>query len=467
MTDDTDRDVCEFSRPCAFVPPSPLSSSSQPDSVEVIQEQKPVIASSEEIWKSHCTKYPTTARFLDRLPSKPIEKIPHQRAVRNSRKNAMQMILYVTSHVALKEQQPKSRWERRGSFIGDQTKQVRQDDRLEHTMDKHDSLKRCDFAVSGTQPTYNQMKGRIFSTSVSLADFRPLRAPFVPDLIKQLVNRIEVHCYKTNWRKVYEPLLEYHGEATSRLINLLSTGNEKGYHLGRNLRGLDGPVAICMLRVFLGAFATKPLHFSTALVRELVQRPLYDHFLRPNPKLQGLVQCAAIPQSRTHLDTLAFLMVHLLHALDKNLDSLDGKMRLCNLYGPLLISFTERPQLCRSPQSNARTEEAALLDVILEVCDLHFWNHMSMLKIPAAFVCNSFRNQQSSTSDSLPSCVKEKQKLKKIWPENLDSSIISEILHNVQAFSATQSESDPVPSLDLHSRVLLPKRDYTSSPLSM
>ncbi|THD27657.1 hypothetical protein D915_001511 [Fasciola hepatica] len=471
MSEDKIFHLPELNRSYGLSPPPSLNSVNQLDSLELVQDQKRIIPNYEELWREHCTKYPTTAQCLDQLPTKPVEGNSEQRVAQNNRKHTLQMILYVTSHVVLKEHQPISKWDEDELSKREHIKSIWPDAYFKHLMGKREKLKGFDSVGSEMQLVFEQKKSPIFSFSLSLADFRPLRAPFVPDLIKQLVNLTEAYCYKTDWRKVYEPLTEYQTEARNRLIHLLDTGNENDRKLLRALGSLNGPVAISMLRIFLSTFTMKPLHFSTALVQELVQRPLFDHFLRPNPRLRGLVQCAAIPQSRTHLDTLAFLMVHILHALDNNPDPIDGKMRLCNLYGPLLISFTERPQLCRFTQGNARSEEAALLDVILEVCDLPFWNHMSMLKLPTAFAGIPPKEKKQAATGSLPPDQTEEQfysrKSNKILPEHLDSFIINEILRSVQTVASSEGQSDLLPSFDPESRAPLPKRYCALSPISI
>ncbi|VDP88625.1 unnamed protein product [Echinostoma caproni] len=398
--------------------------------------------------------------------------------------------MYVTAAVALKEQQSltcsdlertsdpiRVRWGQSKGLGGMQA-------------NGSDSIRKLEELYEETGSGSQLMKDSkivnpIFSLSLSLADFRPLKAPFVPDLIRYLVNLIEFYCYKTDWRKMYDPLTEQQTEARNCLVQILEIGNNRAKELRRTLRTLNGPIRIAMLRIFLNAFSIKPLHFSTALVQELVQRPLYDHFLRPNPKLRNLVQRAAIPQSRTQLDTLAFLMSHMLHALDYNPDTVDGKMRLCNVYGPLLISFAERPQLCRLTQGNARSEEAALLDVILEVCDLHFWNHMSMLKISGAFaykrvprtVLTGVSDVEGTTpkweeSDARVQKSRIVDSSKEPYAEIVSASMTNEILRAVQLMGPMKGgnqtdETELLSALDPESRIPLPKRYCALSPLNI
>ncbi|KAF6779859.1 hypothetical protein AHF37_00556 [Paragonimus kellicotti] len=324
--------------------------------------------------------YPTSARLLDPLPPTPTLDATSRTAINTEGKKSLQMILYVTSAVELQE--PLS--------FDPSTVEWSLEDLLSK---RYLEVERNRDSVTPSEEFKLEVP-RLLSDSASLTDFRPLKAPFVPELVLYLVNEIEARCHKTNWDKMFEPLRKYHYDARRLLLQLLRVDND--YKTIRNILDVsDNSVIIVTLRMFLNEFHNKPLHFSRSLLEELISRPLFDHFLRPNPELPGIVQKASLPTSRTHLDTLSFLMIHLLHALEYCPDPLFGKARLCNLYGPLLISFAERPRLHRPNFSSAHSEEAAILDAVLEVCNSHFWNHMTMLKIHKAFDHLTYSERQS------------------------------------------------------------------------
>ena len=85
------------------------------------------------------------------------------------------------------------------------------------------------------------------------------------------------------------------------------------------------------------------------------------------------------------MDTLAFLMFHLQHALERGNPSIATKPTLAMLYGPLLVSFSERPLITDQDPTDYKTEEAAIMEVVLEVCNLQFWDNLSMLQMHLAF----------------------------------------------------------------------------------
>ncbi|OON15448.1 hypothetical protein X801_08749, partial [Opisthorchis viverrini] len=209
-----------------------------------------------------------------------------------------------------------------------------------------------------------------------------------------MVNTIEENCHRTNWNGLFKSSSSHHAKARSVLFSLIQLGHRTTAHR-EFLKTLHPQTVIVALRLFLNEFNPKPLHFSRFMLREFLQNPLLDHFLRPNPNLKGTVQRCSLTQSRTQLDTLSFLMIHLHHALEYSPDTMESKTKLCNLYGPLLISFSERPLLQQPGFYGAKTEEAAILNVILDVCDPDFWNHMTMLRVRGAFLLQTSREKQN------------------------------------------------------------------------
>ncbi|CAL8081828.1 unnamed protein product [Calicophoron daubneyi] len=324
-------------------------------------------------WQEYLAARPSTARIIDPLPSSPSRFSSKQRIIKNEGRKSLQPILHITAAVNLRDQPAEASKEKEFPSL--------------NTGGEFQPSKRP--AESGA----NRRIRPIFSMPLSFADFRPFGAPFVPNIVRCMVDVIEQNCYKSSWADLYRKLEEFTPPVEHALKKLLKLANDRK-KLQTKLKSMMPTMVISIMRTFLNEFPTKPLHFSSADVKDLVREPLFDHFLRPNPNLQGIVQRASMPRSRTDLDTLAFLMIHILHALEYNPHGLDGKSLLCNVYGPLLISFANRPRLYESSATNALSEEAAILEVVVDVCDARFWNHMSMLKVARAFRYQTYRERQ-------------------------------------------------------------------------
>ncbi|THD21567.1 hypothetical protein D915_007772 [Fasciola hepatica] len=225
--------------------------------------------------------------------------------------------------------------------------------------------------------------------NLHLSELRPLQAPFVPTLIRILVSSIENDCKASSWKVCFEDLSHLKLEAQNNVRRLIRVRYDKN-RLTDIISDWSTPIKTATLRVFLGAIPIKPLHMSKAMLKRFIKRPLYDQFLRPNPQIKAFVRQIVLPKTRTELDTLAFLMTHIIHAWDSSPGGFKTRAKLADIYGPLLISFSERPIIVDRDVSSNKTEEAALMEVILDVCDGPFWNHLSMLQIHKAFG----RNQQ-------------------------------------------------------------------------
>ena len=219
---------------------------------------------------------------------------------------------------------------------------------------------------------------------LNVADFAPMVAPYVPGIILVLVNAIETHCVRERfWAWMLCEWQQYHQEAVDLVGHLLFVHNKVPF-LQRVISRLNPYLQVRALRVFLSAFSVKMIHFFKRDLDEIIRRPLYDQFIRPNSKLRLIVQHALLPYSRTTIDTAAFLMLHLQHFLVMYPTSSIERALMAKIYGPLLISFSERP-IAVNKNSTFVSEEASLLETILEVCNGSFWNHIGMLRINSAF----------------------------------------------------------------------------------
>ncbi|TGZ71702.1 hypothetical protein CRM22_002505 [Opisthorchis felineus] len=323
-------------------------------------------------------RYPVSFNLIDPLPLQPDRSQSKQRAIDNKGRKSLHTPLHVRAPaevLGLLPDFPKSTVRSNYTLLG------------RRHMAGLSQAGRCKGGMEQRIP-------HLYTTSLSFADFRPLQAPFIPELILNMVNTIEENCHRTDWNGLFEESPCRHAKARSALISLIQLGHRAAANR-EFLKTLHPQTVIVALRLFLNEFSPKPLHFSRFLLRELLQKPLLDHFLRPNPNLKSTVQRCSLTQSRTQLDTLSFLMIHLHHALEYSPDPVEGKKKLCNIYGPLLISFAERPLLQHPGFYAAKTEEAAILKVVLEVCDPDFWNHMTMLRVRGAFLFQTSREEQN------------------------------------------------------------------------
>ncbi|KAG5443596.1 hypothetical protein CSKR_102496 [Clonorchis sinensis] len=225
---------------------------------------------------------------------------------------------------------------------------------------------------------------RIFLEPLKLLNYQPFLSPFIPTFLRILINSIEAYCYNSSWNCIYEELFEYYNRAKIAFLRLLKVfNNDKA--ITKLVDDMEHPVKIVVVRLFLNELAAKPLHFNRSLMPELSRSPVFDFFLRPNIQIRKLVMKAVLQSSTYHTDTLVFLMIHLLHAWEYAPDRLTGRQRLTSIYGRLLISFVEKPYLRGTLAGEGRKLEDAMLEVILELCDQHFWNRLTGFRIRPIF----------------------------------------------------------------------------------
>lgn len=338
--------------------------------------------------------------LLDPLPSAPSSTEPHQRIIGKIDRSALTLYLQILASSDYVLPNP-------GAFtdsISPETVQKQLHAKKEETRKLGDRIiptpKRESNTFLKDEATFNRdflfqqtlalgisevVRKMLIKRELSLADFRPHKAPFVPYILKVLVNAIEDDSKNQGWDDVYSPSAPSQVELAELHACLLLQNSSHHHHVKRQVNALPLPLKVHTLRVLLSGFKQKPIHFSKNVLKEVIKRPLYDLFLRPNPNIKSLVRHTALPCSRTTMDTLAFMMFHLQHAWKECSPALANKATLAKLYGPLLVSFSERPIITDQDPLDYKTEEAAILEVVLEVCDLQFWDNLSMLKMHLAF----------------------------------------------------------------------------------
>ncbi|TPP56944.1 hypothetical protein FGIG_11167 [Fasciola gigantica] len=306
-----------------------------------------------------------SGQFIDRFPNKPSRRSPHQRCILPFRRETNEKaVIYLTA-----------------TSLFEKVKQEVDESGAERdTVLKMKQNSEC----GNQQKRSRNRETRLFREPLMLLSFRPLLAPFVPDLLRLLVNSVETYCYDHNWSLVYEPLPEYYDAGEKALIRLIAVWHDQK-EMKKIIKRISVPVRIVAIRLFLDKLAIKPLLFKRKHVNELVKVPLFDFFLRPHPRVRAVVQRAITASSAVHVDTMAFMMIHLIHAWEYAQNPVEGKLQLASIYGHLLISFSEKPELRGMEYGEGKSIESALIEVVLEICDYHFWNHLTSLKIRAAF----------------------------------------------------------------------------------
>ncbi|CAH8602173.1 unnamed protein product [Heterobilharzia americana] len=312
----------------------------------------------------------TSQQLVDEYPNLPSRKNPIQPVIPITKnKNLTSPILHLTVSSLL--YQTLDQTSRIGGGVN------------EHSSTFHTSNKsRNDEKTSSKICLYHLP--RIFRRPLLITNFRPLLAPFIPIFIRILVNQIEEECYKTSWDLIFKELNESYDEAKIVLLKIIQHWqNEKQLKYFVNKLKLD--VKIMTIRLFLNELDNKLLNFSHSATMNIVQSPLLDLFLRPNKRIREIVQQITLSQSCVQMDTLSFIMIHLLHAWEYASNPIEGKVSLGRIYGNILISFSEKPELRGLEPGEFKTIESVLLEAILELCNFQFWQQMTMLKIRSVF----------------------------------------------------------------------------------
>ncbi|CAL8081837.1 unnamed protein product [Calicophoron daubneyi] len=293
--------------------------------------------------------------FMEAEPLSPSKEHPEQRAIRAfTGETTDKCVIYLTATGLLEKYRPKG---------------------IEHTsfQDK--------FRRKIVTPAVER---HIFREPLELLDFRPLLSPFVPSILQILVNSIETYCRAHSWKVMFENLEAYNESAKEALIQLVGVHTDND--VMKDICGkLSHYVKVETVRLFLNELRVKPLYLSKAHTVRLSEIPLLDFFLRPHRGVRKIVQSAMMSASCVGAHTMAFLMIHLMHAWTSTDCPPNGRLILSSIYGRLLITFNERPEFSNEDYGEGKTIESALLEVILDTCDHHFWNYLSGLKIRAAF----------------------------------------------------------------------------------
>ncbi|CDS43687.1 conserved hypothetical protein [Echinococcus multilocularis] len=355
-------------------------------------------------------------RLLDPLPSAPTAADSHQRIIGKIDRSALTMYLQilassdyvlpnsdadpVSPEVNQKVPYTKNTKLRK---LGDRIslKNRRQSIFLPETLLEEDGKLSKEFLFKQTLAlgASDAVRDALIKRELSLADFRPLKAPFVPYILKVLVNAIEKDCNRQGWDVIFNQSSSTQRELAELHACLLIQNWNHHHHVKRQVGKIPLPLKITTLRVLLSGFKQKPLHFNKQVLKEVIKRPLFDLFLRPNPNIKSLVRHTALPCNRTTMDTLAFMMFHLQHAWEHGANPIATKGILAKLYGPLLVSFSERPAIIDQDPMDCKTEEAAILEVVLEMCNSQFWDNLSMLKMHLAFDSDLYGEEEKTKEE--------------------------------------------------------------------
>ncbi|CAL8081831.1 unnamed protein product [Calicophoron daubneyi] len=223
---------------------------------------------------------------------------------------------------------------------------------------------------------------RVFTRQMNLTHFKPKMSPFVPDLVILLVQSIEECCQSSRdlWRIVHQPLGDFHSRGARTLEKLVRVFREEE-RMKEIIEGISLETKIVTLRLFLNEIGPKLLVFRRSHIKQIAEKPLLDLFLNPNPHFKTVMKQVVLSSTCVQVDTLAFVMLHLMRARQIAENPVKARDELSSIYGKMLIEFSERPHLHVSEFRGEQTVEAALMEMMFEVCDQNFWTRMTVLRV--------------------------------------------------------------------------------------
>lgn len=213
---------------------------------------------------------------------------------------------------------------------------------------------------------------------IKLEIVRPRGAPYVPFLLKVLVLNIEMDCHTKNtntdaWFKNYIITPSESEKALEFLQKPISNPSMSEEEIDQYIKLLPIRVQIAMMKEFLSLLSEKLLTIPVEVYTKIQRRPLYDSMYRVNPQLKGCIAQIVMRLSRLKMDTLSFMMIHILHLWEYSASPQITKVSFCDFFGPLIIGFHSKVLLPLDTVN--KSAEAALLTAILDATDSRVWNN--------------------------------------------------------------------------------------------
>lgn len=223
---------------------------------------------------------------------------------------------------------------------------------------------------------------------VRLTDFRPDQSPYVPVILKVLVLNIEMDCHKKNrgddlWFKYYHPHALESEKAKELLRKPVDNPNMSEAEMTAYLKNIPMRVQISMMKEFISLLSEKLLLVPLPVYAEISKRPLYDSMYRVNPVMRDCVAQIVMRLSRLQMDTLSFMMIHILHLWEYSVSPQITKVTICDFFGPIIIGFQSKVLIPKD--SSYKTAEAAILTAVMDATNSRMWNNYGAGKLFTLF----------------------------------------------------------------------------------
>lgn len=213
---------------------------------------------------------------------------------------------------------------------------------------------------------------------IDLETLRPTISPYVPFFLKLLVLNIETDCHEKNndddiWFENYKLTNLDRQKAKELVEEPINNPSMNEVKLEHYMKWIPIRVQIAMMEEFLSLLSEKLFKITVPVYEKIQQKPLYDSMYRVNPHVKRSITELVMRLSRLQIETLAFIMIHILHLWEYSMCPQITKVSICDFFGPLIIGFQSRVLL--PIDSVNRTAEAAFLTAILDATNSRVWNN--------------------------------------------------------------------------------------------
>lgn len=224
--------------------------------------------------------------------------------------------------------------------------------------------------------------------TIRLTDFRPNKSPYVPVFLKVIILNIEMDCHTKNkgddvWFKNYITYPLESERAKKLLKKPLTNRNMTEEEIHLHLRDVPMRVQIAMMKEFLHLLSERLLVIPHPVYVEISKRPLYDSMYRVNPSMKHCIAQIAMRLSRLQVDTLSFMMIHILHLWEYSVSPQITKVTICDVFGPLMIGFPSKVLI--PLDSSYKTAESAIMSAVMDAANSRTWNNYGAGKLFTLF----------------------------------------------------------------------------------
>lgn len=222
----------------------------------------------------------------------------------------------------------------------------------------------------------------------NLLDQKTIECPFVPFILKTIVLNIEDYCAKEGNGDKWHEDLSFKKSDRQLALDLLKKSfdiKQKNNEIEELLDDYPIKIYLCMLRIYLLNFPKRLFYISVEDLRQLCQHSLYDKIQRIKPHIKPFISHVVMRMTRTEMDTLSFMMIHVLHLFEHSKTPHITKTVICEFYGSLIIKLQAKPLVGSSTDLN--TIEATILQGFIDSADTFFWNRFGSNRLLGIFRC--------------------------------------------------------------------------------